>query len=231
MLAKNELRNTRSEAARLPPVSCHFWFGWFCGVTLRPMRLVSSLRWRASRFAGPRSGPPIWCFSCRGASSTRGVSTCRVTTPRDASGCANCCGTTRGTDITRGADIWGATRGAEICGATKMCGAGATDICGAGTAEMCGAGAVEICGAGATWGTGAAGGANPPLLGCAPAVVASAMERMTKVAVRMFDCNTKRDLIGAPINRPSGVLVAPVQVPARACLRRLALSLRHFEFS
>ena len=99
-----------------------------------------------------------------------------------------------------------------------MCGAGATDICGAGPAEMCGAGAVEICGAGATWGTGAAGGANPPLLGCAPAVVVSAMERMTNVAVRMFDCNTKRDLIGAPINvqRPSGVLVAPVQVPALA---------------
>jgi hypothetical protein len=77
-------------------------------------------------------------------------------------------------------------------------------------------GAVEICGAGATWGTGAADGANPPLLGCAPAVVVSAMETMTNVAVRMFDCNTKRDLIGAPINRPSGVLVAPVQVPALA---------------
>jgi hypothetical protein len=104
--------------------------------------------------------------------------------------------------MTRGADIWGATRGAEICGATEMCGAGAT----------------EICGAGATCGTGAAGGANPPLLGCAPAVVvAIAVERMTNVTVRMFDCNIKRDSIGArPSQPPSGMLVAPVQVPALA---------------
>jgi hypothetical protein len=94
--------------------------------------------------------------------------------------------------MTRGADIWGATRGAEICGATEMCGAAAT------------------------CGTGAAGVANPPLPGCAPAeVVASAVERMTNVAVRMLECNITRDSIGArPSQRPGGVLVAPVQAHA-----------------
>ena len=98
----------------------------------------------------------------------------------------------------------------EICGATE--------ICGAGVAEMCGAGAAEMGGAGATCGTGTEGGANPLLLGCAPAVViASAVERMTNVAVRMFDCNITRDSIAArPTPRPSGVLVGPVQVPALA---------------
>jgi hypothetical protein len=83
---------------------------------------------------------------------------------------------------------------------------------------MCGAGAAGMIGAGATCGTGTEGGANPLLLGCAPAaVIASAVERMTNVVVQMFDCNITRDSIGArPTQRPTGVLVAPVQVPTLA---------------